>query len=356
MKGLIVTCFRNGTEGARLKEELITHTKKLLRKYTMDTTLEIDTAGLNTIKKYVRLDDDRTQDAVKMFDSVDVVVIDGDPSLLPWHPLSRYVRLFLLQCYTMGKCVFGGAFAAQLMAHIITLGGEEVKIFNAGGEGSSLDKLKVMDSSSAMTSAELKEYFLDDSTGDLYLYDPQSSLWSLKANVGLKKFRCDPLLSSTRGQGMVTRSIVDRRTGTFYTSSSSSSSTSGGGSSGPSILHPHAFIVHPRTEHLRHWIMQGISMPNAMATGSDAGKGAFVVHGAQRKWDINERGCAELLSSPHSSSSSSSSSRSSKPNSSPPKSDRGRMSSSGKQVQKNGRPFSASASARTSPGMGAPRR
>uniref|UniRef100_A0A7S3LWV0 Uncharacterized protein n=1 Tax=Palpitomonas bilix TaxID=652834 RepID=A0A7S3LWV0_9EUKA len=200
--------------------------------------------------------------------------------------------------------------------------------------GSSLDKLKVMDSSSATTSAELKEYFLDDSTGDLYLYDPQSSLWSLKANVGLKKFRCDPLLSSTRGQGMVTRSIVDRRTGTFYTSSSSSSSTSGGGSSGPSILHPHAFIVHPRTEHLRHWIMQGISMPNAMATGSDAGKGAFVVHGAQRKWDINERGCAELLSSPHSSSSSSSSSRSSKPNSSPPKSDRGRMSSGGKQVQK----------------------
>lgn len=134
MKALIVTCFRNGPEGQRLKNELVQLTKKHLREYSVDTNLEVVVTGLYGVKDYVSTEE-RSDPAVTRFDAVDIIIIDGDPSLLPWQPQAKLVWQFLVQCYTTGKSIFAGTFGAQALAHIITLGGQPVSVFNGGGEG-----------------------------------------------------------------------------------------------------------------------------------------------------------------------------------------------------------------------------
>ena len=94
--------------------------------------------------------------ALKYFDSIDVIFIDGDEGMLPWSKeLSDLFGLVRL-AYQMGKGVFTTACGAQILSYVNALGGERLQVVN-GPMGQRMDEIRATDTADPL----LKELFAE---------------------------------------------------------------------------------------------------------------------------------------------------------------------------------------------------
>lgn len=72
----------------------------------------------------------------KMFNLMDIIVIDGDPTILPWSLSAIKINKFLLKCLKSNKRVFCTTFATNCLIYLCASNIEtRIKILN-GNNGS----------------------------------------------------------------------------------------------------------------------------------------------------------------------------------------------------------------------------
>lgn len=115
--------------------------------------------------------------ALKRFCALDLIIIDGDPSILPWSPEARQLLRFVYQVrYSQqmegsGVCMIGSGILGQILQYITAAGPKFNIVFNGSkpGFGSrSLAGLKKVDVTSEIVQAG--GVYLDNSTGDMWHY------------------------------------------------------------------------------------------------------------------------------------------------------------------------------------------
>jgi hypothetical protein len=124
-----------------------------------------------------------------LFDHLDFIFIDGDANLLPWYRRARKVRdrkflILLRMAKKTHKLVFAGSMAMQIYVFLCACNFQINQVINGQGKGSSLAKMHLMDKT-AFDRLTLGDVFLDNSTGDLYSYDPHQEGFLPIANAGI---------------------------------------------------------------------------------------------------------------------------------------------------------------------------
>lgn len=135
---------------------------------SMGEKIAVQVRRLNGLESYLFLPDEgyRNNNGAHNFDKVDLLFVDGDPNLLPWHPHLDQIRGLLKMCLLTNKCVFACSFAMQLIAYICSTGGSKLHIVDDLYRGGNVDMLK----SKAIGDpyAVHQGSFVDNYTGDMY--------------------------------------------------------------------------------------------------------------------------------------------------------------------------------------------
>ncbi|KAF0687244.1 Aste57867_21006 [Aphanomyces stellatus] len=121
--------------------------------------------------------------AITRFDHLDFVFLDGDSSIPPWHPGLKKVCRLVKMCMMTGKCLFGGSFAASLLAYMCSTGGDMIHVVNGNGKGAPLKSLQSVPPPTQ--ELQVHEVLLDSDTGDFYTYSPTTMEWEPKGNTGI---------------------------------------------------------------------------------------------------------------------------------------------------------------------------
>jgi len=138
---------------------------------------------------------------MKSFCLLDVVLIDGDPNLLPWHEeASDLLQLVYQIVYSQGwqrtpggsSCItmFCTAVGAQMVQYLANAGQRIVGVFNGSVEGRGQrmredEKLKILAAIDKNQEASEKGVFLDNSTGDVWELNKKDKCWRKELNLGL---------------------------------------------------------------------------------------------------------------------------------------------------------------------------
>lgn len=104
-------------------------------------------------EKEGEMDEANRKMALKHFDSLDMIFVDGDEALLPWLPELSDLFGLLRLAYQCGKCVFTTTCGASMLAYINALGGERLHVVN--GIGQRLEDIRATDTADPM----LKQLF-----------------------------------------------------------------------------------------------------------------------------------------------------------------------------------------------------
>ena len=59
---------------------------------------------------------------VKRFDLIDIVVIEGDPNVLPWERKNHRIKALFEMCKATNKTLFACGFGMQLLVHFCAIG------------------------------------------------------------------------------------------------------------------------------------------------------------------------------------------------------------------------------------------
>jgi hypothetical protein len=123
-------------------------------------------------------------DAKKLFDHLDFVFIDGDASLLPWFPRAEKLVTLLRMCKRTNKLLFAASCGMQGFMYLYSCAQRIRRVVNGAGKGGSLGDAQKL---SRETLGKLRpgEVLLDNSTGDIYEYDPLQHEFFPIGNVGL---------------------------------------------------------------------------------------------------------------------------------------------------------------------------
>lgn len=70
------------------------------------------------------------KNAIKKFDQIDMVFVDGPVNEPPWSKKLKKVYVFLKMCFVTKKCVFGSGFTATMLAFLCSTAGERVNVLN----------------------------------------------------------------------------------------------------------------------------------------------------------------------------------------------------------------------------------
>eukprot|EP00658_Telonema_sp_P-2_P073123 TRINITY_DN6217_c0_g2_i5.p1 TRINITY_DN6217_c0_g2~~TRINITY_DN6217_c0_g2_i5.p1 ORF type:complete len:537 (+),score=96.93 TRINITY_DN6217_c0_g2_i5:608-2218(+) len=130
----------------------------------------------------------------------DVILVDGDAGILPWHRegtdlLALCNQARIAQNFPNGTstnvCLLGSAIAAQMFQYLEMVGPKVLGVFNGDGCGSRM-KLNLPSVDLSQQAVHLGGIFLDSVTGDCYRWDEKKhqptlpgSGWTLTQNVGL---------------------------------------------------------------------------------------------------------------------------------------------------------------------------
>lgn len=150
------------------------------------STLEFDSVSVRALDRY--LYDPETPytspDARKLFDHLDFVLIDGDASLLPWLPRAEKLVTLIRMCKRTNKLLFAASCGMQAFMYLYSCAQKVRRVVNGAGKGGSLADAQEL---SRETLSQLRpgEVLLDNSTGDVYQYDPVLHEFYPVGNVGL---------------------------------------------------------------------------------------------------------------------------------------------------------------------------
>jgi hypothetical protein len=127
--------------------------------------------------------DKKAEERAKKFDKIDLIVVCGDLSVLPWEPAAGQVVTLIHMAKHMNKPFIGIGFGAFASIYSFSTKGTKFNILN-GPLGDSIEQLASFSRYSISTGVQPSGW-LDRETGDIYTYNPQSKEWVPKCNIGV---------------------------------------------------------------------------------------------------------------------------------------------------------------------------
>ena len=72
---------------------------------------------------------------------MDIVVIEGDPNVLPWEKKNARIRLLFEMCKAVDKTLFAFGFGMQLLVHFWAVGERKFEVINGDEKGTLLTEM-----------------------------------------------------------------------------------------------------------------------------------------------------------------------------------------------------------------------
>eukprot|EP00981_Chlorochromonas_danica_P004440 scaffold886_cov174-Ochromonas_danica.AAC.31 len=119
--------------------------------------------------------DKKAQENSAAFDKIDVIVVCGDLSCLPWEPRAAQVVSLVHMAKTTNKPFLGVGFGALVAVYSLATKGVPFHVLNAP-TGQSLEELPAFDTFSLGTGG-YPSGWLHKETGDIYTYHPRTREW-----------------------------------------------------------------------------------------------------------------------------------------------------------------------------------
>ena len=129
--------------------------------------------------------DENSKSIVKHFDKLEMVVIVGDSSLLPWDPKCHQLVTLIHMCHYVERPILAlGSGPFHCMYTLCTKGARYD--FINGPLGDRITRLPLCNRY-AVGSETHPSGWLDSETGDVYSYDPSRKSWKPVCNVGINR-------------------------------------------------------------------------------------------------------------------------------------------------------------------------
>ena len=77
----------------------------------------------------------------KRFDLIDIVIIEGDPNVLPWERKNNRIKLLFEMCKATNKTLFACGFGMQLLVHFCAIGEQTLSVINGKEKGGLLQTI-----------------------------------------------------------------------------------------------------------------------------------------------------------------------------------------------------------------------
>ena len=97
-----------------------------------------------------------------------MVIMEGDPNILPWEKKCSQIKLLFEMCKATNKATFVAGIGMQLLAHFCAIGEKMLHVINGNEKGSLLKDIKKFKSHEVLSKLKPNSVFLDYSTGDFY--------------------------------------------------------------------------------------------------------------------------------------------------------------------------------------------
>ena len=141
---------------------------------------------------------------------IDIVVIEGDPNVLPWERKNYRIKLLFEMCKATNKTLFACGFGMQLLVHFCAIGEQRLHVINGGEKGGLLETISAHKTPEVLSSLGPNSVFLDYATGDFYAFDKYECQWKPKGNVGLHYSKALEVSKMVSGRELVSKTQVYR--------------------------------------------------------------------------------------------------------------------------------------------------
>ncbi|CAD8196616.1 unnamed protein product [Paramecium octaurelia] len=181
MRILIINCYDN--KDLEKFQHFQFHVMKYLaeQKELIDTENEFYVRNRDTIEDFLYEVESSyvKKEAALKFDQLDVIFIIGDCHTRPWAAHMTKILVLLRMCLRVQKLLFASGFAMQALVYLSASNIDRpINLINQnGGKLSDLRELKIQIQQSDM--------FLENTSGDLYVFNYETSEWIPKLNVGI---------------------------------------------------------------------------------------------------------------------------------------------------------------------------
>ncbi|CAD8200712.1 unnamed protein product [Paramecium pentaurelia] len=181
MRILIINCYDN--KDLEKFQHFQFHVMKYLaeQKELIDTENEFYVRNRDTIEDFLYEVESSyvKKEAAQKFDQLDVIFIIGDCHTRPWAVHMAKILVLLRMSLRVQKLLFASGFAMQALVYLSASNIERpINLINQnGGKLSDLRELKIQIQQSDM--------FLENTSGDLYVFNYETSEWIPKLNVGI---------------------------------------------------------------------------------------------------------------------------------------------------------------------------
>ena len=72
---------------------------------------------------------------------IDIVVIEGDPNVLPWERKNYQIKMLFEMCKATNKTLFACGFGMQLLVHFCAIGEQRLHVINGKERGGLLETI-----------------------------------------------------------------------------------------------------------------------------------------------------------------------------------------------------------------------
>ena len=70
-----------------------------------------------------------------------MVIMEGDPNLLPWESRCQNIKLLFEMCKATNKATFVSGMGMQLLVHFCAIGEKKISVINGQEKGSLLSEI-----------------------------------------------------------------------------------------------------------------------------------------------------------------------------------------------------------------------
>ncbi|EGR31050.1 hypothetical protein IMG5_118860 [Ichthyophthirius multifiliis] len=124
------------------------------------------------------------KEAANNFDQLDMIFIIGDANVRPWSIQMRKILTLLRMCLKVKKYLYTSSWAMQALIFLCASNIEKnIQIVNGGDNGGKLSEIHIMNKD--LKNIQPNDYYLDNTTGDLYGFNYETNEWIPKGNCGL---------------------------------------------------------------------------------------------------------------------------------------------------------------------------
>lgn len=146
----------------------------------------------------------------KRFDLIDIVVMEGDPNVLPWARKTRQLKMLFEMCKATNKPLFACGFGMQFLVHFCAIGEQTLHVINGNEKGGLLKTISEFKSPEVLNALTPHSVFLDHATGDFYKFDKYECQWRPKGNVGLHYSKALEVVTGNPRDNKAGRELVSK--------------------------------------------------------------------------------------------------------------------------------------------------